>query len=487
MPKKPSNEHIIRSTPYNNDAEIYVLGSIIIDNRIINRIIGKLIEEDFYDERHQWIFKAMINLNNRNEKIDIISILEELSRININPTEELRLYLIDMVDAVPATSNIQLYIDIVEEKAIERSLLDKMGEISDNIRSNTIDFNGILEKTEDVVMDIVKRRRTSSVVTMAKAANDVYGTIVKASGNASMITGLETGYHNLDTITLGLQKGDLMILAARPSVGKSSYAINLALNTCEKNPDKTVALFSLEMSIEQIMMRVYSYKADIELSKIRSGSIKQDDLLLLGLAKERLQGLNLYFDDSNSTNLADIRTKCRQLHQAGKLDFVIIDYLQLITMTDNRANRQEEVAKISRALKTLARELEVPILALSQLSRGIESREDKTPSLSDLRESGSLEQDADMVMFLARRSDVEYQEPSPSEQKDIDEGKTSPVMPTKEKPKIEDMLLYIAKNRQGPLGIIDYHFYGAVCKFVEQKEHREIVPKKKSTRMKKLN
>lgn len=197
-----------------------------------------------------------------------------------------------------------------------------------------------------------------------------------------------------------------MILAARPAVGKSAFAINLALNVAATNKAH-VAIFSLEMSIEQLMMRIYSYKANIELSKIRSGNLESDELLLLGVAREDLSKINLHFDESSSTNISDIRAKCRQLKQAGQLDFVIIDYLQLVTTSDTRGNRQEEVSKISRQLKTLARDLEVPILALSQLSRSIESREDKRPTLADLRESGSIEQDADMVMFLYRRSDVE--------------------------------------------------------------------------------
>ena len=316
-------------------------------------------------------------------------------------------------------------------------------------------------------------------MTIAEVAKVVYEQIEGYVGNNSDLTGLNTGYPNLNKATLGFQKGDLMILAARPSVGKSSYAINLALNIANMNKDKHIALFSLEMSIEQLMMRIFSYQANIELSNIRSGHLASDELLLLSIAKQDLSKLNLHFDESSSTNIADIRSKCRQLKQADQLDSIIIDYLQLITLSDSRGNRQEEVSKISRQLKTLARELDVPILALSQLSRGIETRDDKRPVLADLRESGSIEQDADLVMFLYRRSDVED---NSSDEDQVDGSK-------KEEKAYQEVVLSIAKNRQGPIDYIDYHFYGAYSRFSEQKEKKPIIIKKRSrsVKTKKLN
>jgi replicative DNA helicase len=341
------------------------------------------------------------------------------------------------------------------------------------------DFNAILDKAEDIILKVIKKRRTSDFMTIAEAAKVVYEQIEGYVGNKSDLTGLNTGYPNLNKATLGFQKGDLMILAARPSVGKSSYAINLALNIANMNKDKHIALFSLEMSIEQLMMRIFSYQANLELSNIRSGHLASDELLLLSIAKQDLSRLNLHFDESSSTNIADIRSKCRQLKQAEQLDFVIIDYLQLITLSDSRGNRQEEVSKISRQLKTLARELDVPILALSQLSRGIETRDDKRPVLADLRESGSIEQDADLVMFLYRRSDVE------DNSSDEEQGEAS----KKEEKAYQEVVLSIAKNRQGPIDYIDYHFYGAYSRFSEQKEKKPIIIKKRSrsVKTKKLN
>lgn len=468
-----------KSVPFNNDAEMYVLGSVLLDNSVINQIVGKLTPEDFYNKQNATILKAMFELNNDNVKIETVTIIEQLARDNVANIDDYKKYLIEVLDLIPSTSSVNLYIDVVEEKAIERKVLANMQELSEDILTSKYDFNTILDKAEDVILKVIKKRRTSDFMTIGEAAKIVYEQIEGFVGNKSDLTGLNTGYPHLNKATLGFQKGDLMILAARPSVGKSSYAINLALNVANENPDKHVALFSLEMSIEQLMMRIFSYQAHIELANIRSGNLASDELLLLSVAKQDLAKLHLHFDENSSTNIADIRSKCRQLKQAGQLDFVIIDYLQLITSTEARGNRQEEVSKISRQLKTLARELEVPILALSQLSRSIETRDDKTPALADLRESGSIEQDADLVMFLYRRSDVE----------ENDEEIEAEALVKKDEKAYAEIVLSIAKNRQGPLSYIDYHFYGAYSRFSEQKEKKPIIRKKKgrSNRTKKLN
>ena len=467
-------ENRTKSVPYNNDAEMYVLGSILLENNVINQMIGKLTADDFYNPQNATIFKAMMSLFNNSIKIETVSVTEQLIRDKVSNIDDYKTYLVDLLDMIPSISSVNLYINIVEEKAIERKILANMQELSSDILTSKYDFNAILDKAEDIILKAIKKRRTSDFMTIAEAAKVVYEQIEGYVGNKSDLTGLNTGYPNLNKATLGFQKGDLMILAARPSVGKSSYAINLALNIANMNKDKHIALFSLEMSIEQLMMRIFSYQANI-----RSGHLASDELLLLSIAKQDLSRLNLHFDESSSTNIADIRSKCRQLKQAEQLDFVIIDYLQLITLSDSRGNRQEEVSKISRQLKTLARELDVPILALSQLSRGIETRDDKRPVLADLRESGSIEQDADLVMFLYRRSDVE------DNSSDEEQGEAS----KKEEKAYQEVVLSIAKNLQGPIYYIDYHFYGAYSRFSEQKEKKPIIIKKRSrsVKTKKLN
>lgn len=466
-----------RSVPYNSEAEIYVLGSAFLDNKLVSGYIGKLVEDDFYDNRNKMIYRAMVNLYNQNQKIELITVVEELKRLGVNIDDEYRVYLLDIIDSVPSTAITNLYVNIVEEKSIERKLLKDMQNISDDILSSRLDFNGILDKTEDKLLNLIKKRRTSQIMAIDKASNVVYEQIQKYTESKSELTGLNTGYSNLNKATLGFQKGDLMILAARPSIGKSTYAINLALQVSKVN-NAHVALFSLEMSVEQLMMRMFSYQAEIELSKIRSGNLSSDEMLLLGLAKQDLAKLHIYFDEDSSSNIADIRAKCRQLKNEGKLDFIIIDYLQLITSNSNRGNRQEEVSMISRSLKVLARDLGVPILALSQLSRSIESRENKVPTLADLRESGSIEQDADLVMFLYRRSDVEEDQAVTTDGDDTPQ----PVVKPKNESSIQEIILSIAKNRQGPLDYMDYHFYGQFCRFVEQKITKPVILKKKKAR-----
>ena len=482
----PKNEVIYnRSVPYNTEAEIYVLGSVFIDNKIIDGLIGKLVEDDFYEPRHTMIYRAMVNLRNNGNKIEILAVVEELKRLNYADIQNVSNYLVEIVDSVPSTASVDLYIEIVEEKAIERKLLHNMQELSDDILNHKYELNDMLDKVEDRIKEVTKLRRTSEFKTLAQAADDVYEKINSFIGKDRDIIGLDTGYPNLNKATLGFQKGDLMILAARPAVGKSSYAINLALQVAKQN-NAHVAFFSLEMSIEQLMMRIYAYQAALDLSKIRSGNLNSDELLLLSLAKEELKRYNLYFDVSSSSNIADIITKCRQLHQAGKLDFVVIDYLQLINSDNSRGNRQEEVSKISRQLKMLAQELEVPILALSQLSRGLEGRENKTPQLSDLRESGSIEQDADIVYFIYRRSDVEEQDVADQLNEKVKQEQLQKE--NKSKKQMLEVIVSIAKNRQGPLQDFDYHFYGHLCRFTEQREFRKVVQKSKRNQgMRRLN
>ncbi len=474
-----------RSVPFNTEAEVYVLGSIFIDNRIIDGLIGKLADTDFYDPRHNMIYRAMVNLRNNGHLIDVLSVVEELKRLNYSDVANISDYLVEVIDSVPSTASVKLYIDIVEEKAIERRLLHRMQDLSDDILNHRYELNDMLDKVETNIMDVIKLRRTSEFMTLNEAAEDVFNKINSYVGKDQEIIGLNTGFPNLNKATLGFQKGDLMILAARPAVGKSSYAINLALQIAKYNKAH-VAFFSLEMSIEQLLMRIYAFQAGVDLSKIRSGKLNSDELLLLSLAKEDLSKQNLYFDVSPSSNIADIRTKCRQLKQAGKLDFIVIDYLQLITTENSKGNRQEEVSKISRQLKTLAQELQVPILALSQLSRNLEGRENKTPQLADLRESGSIEQDADIVFFIYRRSDVEDQDVADQLNEKLKEEQLQREQ--KSKKEMLEVIVSIAKNRQGPLQDFDYHFYGHLCRFTEQKEFRKPVGKRRRAQgMRRLN
>ncbi len=450
----PSYENL-----YNNAAERYVLGSILLDNIVMNAIVGKLSDEDFYNEDNKRVFRAMFNLYRSQAKIEVLLVAEELVRLGINLSIDSKEFLLSLVDEVPTTSNVEIYINMVKDKAIERKLHQYLTELNSNMLSGNLSFEQILDKAEDTVLALIKNRRTSELLTIADAAQKVYNQIETYTMQEGEIKGIPTGYPALDRATLGFQRGNLIILAARPSVGKSAFALNLAVNAC-RNTNYHVALFSLEMSIEQLMMRLYAYESGIASTKIQSGNLNEAEMIQLGHAKLNLSKYNIYFGESNETKIPEIRAKCRQLKQQGKLDMVIIDYLQLIN-SDSKGSRQEIVAEISRSLKILSKELDIPIIALSQTSRNQESREDKKPVLSDLRESGSIEQDADIVMFLHRPDDAKkdkYKELEIVETAKLDDD-------TKEKP----IQLIIAKNRQGALRDIMFNFFPAESRFREIK------------------
>jgi len=450
----PSYENL-----YNNSAERFVLGSILIDNSVINAVNGKLTRTDFYNEDNQKVYEAMLNLHKNQLAIDILLVIDELVRMGVNLTIDSKEYLLGLTDEVPSTASVELYIDLVKDKSVERVLHNSLNELNSDILSNKLEFNDLLDKAEDRILNIIKERRTSDLLTIGQAAERVYSQIETYNNSEGEIKGVNTGYPVLNKITLGFQKGNLIILAARPSVGKSAFALNLAINA-SKYGGSHVAFFSLEMSIDQLMMRLFSLESGIDMQTLQKGDLTESEMIVLGRSRQNLSKYNVYFDESNSTKVPEIRAKCRQLKQQGKLDFVIIDYLQLIS-SNTKGSRQEVVSEISRSLKVLAKELDVPVLALSQTSRLVDQREDKTPVLSDLRESGAIEQDADIVMFLHRPDDSrknKYDELEVTETVKIDLDKSE-----------KQINLIIAKNRQGTLGDITYNFFPAECRFRENK------------------
>jgi replicative DNA helicase len=458
-----------RTVPFSNEAEMYVLGSIFIDSAIMADVAIKLYETDFHDPRHKNIYSAIYSLYKGQKNITYVTVLEELKKLNLLEASGSRAYLTELLDVAPSTANIGLYLDIIKEKAVERELLSTLKEISDKILTGELDYNDLIDKTEDSVLAVTKRRKTSDFLTIDKAAQQIYEKIEENIKQGKSITGLDLNYNRLNGATLGFQKGDLIILAARPSVGKSTFALNLALNVCNKN-NAHVAFFSLEMSVEQILMRLFSYISSIPLTQIRNGRLTVSELASLSISKQILSRYNLYLDESNSTDINEIKAKSRKLKQDGKLDFIIVDYMQLISNRATRGNRQEEVSQISRELKILAKELEVPVLALSQLSRNIEQRDDKRPILADLRESGSIEQDADMVLFLYREEEKKTKKGSKNEEIDEQVRKELEEANQKiddERTKLEQINLFIAKNRQGVTSVIEYTFMKNECKFYE--------------------
>lgn len=420
-----------KTLPHHYEAEQSVLGAIFLDPKEIVGVIDKLNSNDFFDQAHQLIFQAMVELFQDNEYIDYRSVAAKLETGQNLAKAGGHPYLISLAESVPSIAHLDTYINLVLDGSMKRQVIKIAGEILEE-GYQAKDANDYLSKAEEVIFAIAQKRKVSEFASISEVVKEVREKIEKNRDKKGGVTGVSTGFSNLDQLTAGLQPEELIILAARPSMGKSAFAMNLALNIASKNEDAGVAIFSLEMSNEQLASRMLSTAAAIESKKIKTGSLSAKEWGELEGGIQTLGNLKIVFDDSAAVSVSDIRAKCRKLSQEGKLDFVVIDYLQLIKGDDRSGNRQEEVAKISRSLKQMARELRVPVLALSQLSREVEKREGKRPVLADLRESGSIEQDADIVCFLYREDYYKT---------DKLESKTS------------DVELIIAKNRQGMAGI----------------------------------
>lgn len=420
-----------KKLPSHRNAEQSVLGSIFLNHKKIVNVVDELETNDFFDLQHRYIYEAMIQVHSEDKIVDYTSVSAMLEQGNNLGKAGGMDYLLDLAELTPTDSHLDYYIDLVKDASLKRSVIDISGQILEIGYNEDIDAISYVTKAEELIFAVSQKRKTSEFITLEAVVKEVKEKI-EQNKNKSGITGLKTGFSEFDKITSGLQPEELIILAARPSMGKSAFALNLALNVAQKNKDSKayVAIFSLEMSNDQLASRMLSAEANIDGNRLRSGYLDSNDWINLEAGKRSLEKLNIVFDDSAAVTVSDIRAKCRKLSQEGRLDFIIIDYLQLIKGDSKSGNRQEEVSRISRGLKQMARELAVPVLALSQLSRAVEQREDKRPILSDLRESGSIEQDADIVMFLYREDYYIRDE----------EKKTG------------DVAVNIAKNRQGQSG-----------------------------------
>ncbi|HHW99776.1 MAG TPA: replicative DNA helicase [Acholeplasmataceae bacterium] len=442
-----------RKIPYSKEAEDYVIGSILVENSLADEVINRLDASDFYIQANKNIINAIIQLDKNRQEIDISSVADELKRKNLLEATGGLNYLLELMDAIPSVINVHAYIEIIKEKSIERQLLNTMTDLSNAVLDSRLSFNDLISETERKIIDVLNRRKTVELIRIDAATDDILDLIEKNRNlNEDGLTGLDTGYKDLNKVTHGFQNGELIILAARPGIGKSAFALNVASNIAGQT-GAHIALFSLEMGLDQILMRMYAMQSGVPLSKIRSGNLTEAEFASLNLAKLKIDKFNIYLDDAGATDVEEVVTVCRKLKREGKLDFVIIDYLQLLTTTKRFSNRTDEVAKISRQLKLMARELEVPVLALSQLSRDIEKRDDKRPVLSDLRESGSIEQDADIVMFLHR-------EPTKG-----DEDTTKQF-------RNKETELIIAKNRQGMTDSVSLIFHGHLSMFAPKTQNK---------------
>ncbi|UCZ53230.1 replicative DNA helicase [Bacillus shivajii] len=432
-----------RTPPQNIEAEQAVLGAIFIDDNALVTASERLVPEDFYRAAHQRIYTVMLDLSQKGEPVDLVTATSDLQTKNW--LEEIGgvSYLSDLANAVPTAANVEYYSRIVEEKSLLRRLIRVSTNIASEGYAADEDVNAILNDAEKSILEVSQKQNTSAFIAIKDVLVEAFDKIEVLQNSSGDVTGIPTGFTELDDITAGFQRNDLIIVAARPSVGKTAFALNITQNVATKT-DENVAIFSLEMGADQLVMRMLCAEGNIDAQKLRTGGLEDEDWQKLTMAMGSLSKAGIYIDDTPGVKVNDIRSKCRRLKQEHGLGMIMIDYLQLI-QGDARSGegRQQEVSEISRSLKGLARELEVPVIALSQLSRGVEQRQDKRPMMSDIRESGSIEQDADIVAFLYR-DDYYDQE---SEKKDIIE-------------------IIIAKQRNGPVGTVELAFVKEYNKFV---------------------
>ena len=436
-----------KTLPHNIDAEKSVLGSMFLSKYATQKAIEALNKDLFYLEANGKIFEAIKTLKEKLISIDMTTVTEELeNKKQLKQIGGIE-YLTEIINFVPTAANIDEYIRIVEEKAILRRLIEEATQIVSSGYNQEEDISEVLDNAEKKILNVVKTKKGTEFRSIQDVLLKTQNDLEKLSKQKNEITGIPTGFYDLDKVTSGLHENELIIIAARPAMGKTAFALNLATNIA-MNTDKTVALFNMEMSGEQLAMRMLSSVGQIEANKLRSGKLEHHDWKKFNEAMSRLAETKLFIDDTAGMTISEIKAKCRRLaNSEGGLGIVIIDYLQLISGSARYAgNRQQEVSEISRSLKTLAMELNIPVIALAQLSRTVEGREDKRPLLSDLRESGSIEQDADIVAFL-------YREDYYTKQISIDENTSKSEF-------------IIAKNRSGPTTTIDLIFRRNVSTFV---------------------
>ncbi len=393
----------IRTLPNNLEAEQSVLGACFLTKYAMQKAIESVSPEDFYDEKNKKIFSSIIELSEESTPLDLTTLTAKLQKKKeLNEVGGVE-YLTEIVNFVPTASNIDYYINIVQESSILRRLIATAEEIASDGYSTDDTVNDILDNSEKKILDIVKNRKSTEFRSIKDVLQKTEANLEFLAENKNEVTGLATGLYDFDKITTGLHPGELIIIAARPGMGKTAFALNIAA-TAAKSQDKGVAVFNLEMPAEQLATRIISSLGQIDGYKLRTGRLLNEDWKRVNEAMSQLSGTNLMIDDTAGITIGEIRAKCRRLASSEPgLSLIVVDYLQLISGGKNYGtNRQQEVSDISRSLKTLALELNVPIIALSQLSRSVETREDKRPIMSDLRESGSIEQDADIVAFLYR-------------------------------------------------------------------------------------
>ncbi|MCB0155242.1 MAG: replicative DNA helicase [Anaerolineae bacterium] len=429
--------------PHNLEAEEAVLGSLLIDPDAILQVATFLEPTDFFVERHGWIYEAVRDLHERREPADLVTLSDELERRGQLSEIGGPAYLSSLINATPTSIHVEFYARIVGRTGLLRRLIDAAGQIARLAYDESQDANEVVDRAEEIIFTVSSRKSDRDLRPIRQVMDKFYDRIEYLHQHRGEIVGIPTGLADLDKLLGGLQRSDMLVMAGRPGMGKTSLALSVALQSARRW-QKRVAIFSLEMSDEQLVQRLVSAETGIDSQRLRLGDIKEDEWPTFIQATNLLANAPIFIDDTPAISALDLRSKARRLHAEHGLDLLIVDYLQLMRGDFRSENRQQEISFISRSIKGLARELNIPILALSQLSRQVESRHDKRPMLSDLRESGSIEQDADVVLFIYR-DDV--------------------YNPDTEFPNIAEII--VSKHRSGPTGVFSVYFKKQLAQFVD--------------------
>lgn len=445
----PVKELLDKVPPQSNEAEIAVLGSMLLDKEAINYAIELLEEDSFYKSAHKKIYSTIIGLYDKNKAIDVVTVVEELRKKGALDEIGGSPYIASIASSIPTSANIEHYAKIVREKAILRNLISTATQIVSESYDNITPVDALLDRAERMIFDITTNKveaKCTSIKDIIKSSIETIDNLYQRKEN---ITGIATGFHDFDVITAGLQRSDLIIIAGRPSMGKSAFVSCIAehVGAIEKKP---IVFFSLEMSKEQLVQRMLCSHARVDSHKVRTGFLSQSDWPKLVNAAGKLSASPIFIDDTPGVSALELRAKARRLKAQHDIGLIVLDYLQLMQGPPGIENRQQEISEISRSLKALARELSVPLIAVSQLSRAVEQRADRRPQLSDLRESGAIEQDADVVVLLLRE---EY------------------YNPTEENKGVADVI--IAKQRNGPVGTLKLAFINEYTRFEDLARQEE--------------
>ena len=428
-----------KAQPFNIEAEISVLGSMLLDNEAINLVTEILRTDNFYKTSHQHIFDTIVNLYNKSNAVDLVILKDELKKQSLLEKVGGAEYLMELEESVPLASNVEYYAKIVREKTIKRDLITATAKIQQEAYNDSLESEELLDVAEKEIFDITQRKFSSPTIKLFNILHDTFDHISNLHDREGRLTGISTGYYDLNDITSGLQKSELIVIAARPSMGKSSLVLNIAEHAGTKEKKPTL-IFSMEMSAQQVAQNMLCSTAKIDAHLLRTGKLDDNQFSNLSLAMGDLSESEIFIDDTPGLGLLELRAKARRLKLQHNIQMIIVDYLQLMEAR-KAENRQQEISSISRGLKALARELEVPVIAVSQLNRSVETREGHTPRMSDLRESGSIEQDADVIILLHRE---DYYDP------------------TKRPGEVD---LNIAKQRNGPTGKVKLTFRREILRF----------------------